>query len=739
MSQFQESFSAIVSNFQGNGSFCVHDEINFIPPGLVIDEIGEIGFPLEVNSAQKIISVSQKAPFGLGSKTIVDESVRKTWELDPQFFKLNNPEWKNSIQSILEQTCEALDIDSKTATASLYKLLIYEEGGFFKTHKDSEKEDGMFGTLTVNLPSNFEGGELNITFDDEEIIVDFSKTSNYKIAFAAFFADCDHEIKPLKKGYKLSLVYNLLLDKSIPQMKLVSNSVNVKQVSDLLKANMNEFSEQANVFLLDHQYTPANFEENTLKLKDKLIVQTVLEAAKEVGFYAKPYLFTHYVMGELESDYDYSNRYNSRWKSDVVTETSGDMGEVYEEYSQLEYWMKEGMPSIGILDESEVQVINPIKYDEDSPIDEHEEGFTGNAGMTKEYWYHYAAIVLFPMNKIDGYIDGATEDVVLDWLNYISETKNYDDIEFINSLLTSLERGLNTFKDRFSKSKALDYTIFAHLLIEINDEDLFLKASHILIHRFENIESKKLIELISTIPAQLRIEILSKTIERNDVKVINSFLETFHISILEKHTEATEFFTSYCKMVIENFPAIFKKASEKEHKIEIIVNSILILDNLKIDDLNSVFINVIERIIDRDFIHKNAFNALNRLKDKQLFLAKKLVDLCVSELDKRILNKPQYPADWKREFPIDTIKTTEWNVLIPFLSSPTEELLEYRKAEGYRRAMEHVIRTSKIDVDYTTVKKGSPHTLLIKKNTASYHKNLSKWQEDVNLRNGFMF
>ena len=42
----------------------------------------------------------------------------------------------------------------------LYKLLLYETGGFFKPHRDTEKEDKMFATLIIQLPTEHEGGQL---------------------------------------------------------------------------------------------------------------------------------------------------------------------------------------------------------------------------------------------------------------------------------------------------------------------------------------------------------------------------------------------------------------------------------------------------------------------------------------------------------------------------------------------------------------------------------------------------
>ena len=63
------------SSFYANG---VTEELN---PGLHIEGIGNVGMPISDHDAQRIITMSRQAPFGKGSRTIVDTSVRKTWEL----------------------------------------------------------------------------------------------------------------------------------------------------------------------------------------------------------------------------------------------------------------------------------------------------------------------------------------------------------------------------------------------------------------------------------------------------------------------------------------------------------------------------------------------------------------------------------------------------------------------------------------------------------------------------------
>lgn len=39
---------------------------------------------------------------------------------------------------------------------------------------------------------------------------DFAKDDVYALHYAAFFADCEHEIMPIQTGYRLALIYNLI-------------------------------------------------------------------------------------------------------------------------------------------------------------------------------------------------------------------------------------------------------------------------------------------------------------------------------------------------------------------------------------------------------------------------------------------------------------------------------------------------------------------------------------------------
>ena len=88
---------------------------------------------------------------------------------------------------------------------------MYEPGGFFAPHRDTEKVDGMVATLVVPLPVAGAGGELVIRHRERQPVVDLRTDEPSEFAFAAFYADCVHEIRPVTTGYRIVLVYHLVV------------------------------------------------------------------------------------------------------------------------------------------------------------------------------------------------------------------------------------------------------------------------------------------------------------------------------------------------------------------------------------------------------------------------------------------------------------------------------------------------------------------------------------------------
>ncbi len=119
-------------------------------------------------------------------------------------------QWQATFDWAVALATQGLGVDESVA-AALYKLLIYDEGGsFFVCHRDTEKKPGMFATLVLALPSTSSGGELVVRHQEREVKLDLANDNPSELTFAAFYADCVHEVLPITAGCRATLVYHLI-------------------------------------------------------------------------------------------------------------------------------------------------------------------------------------------------------------------------------------------------------------------------------------------------------------------------------------------------------------------------------------------------------------------------------------------------------------------------------------------------------------------------------------------------
>ncbi len=75
--------AALNAKLDFKGSFSFKSSYSQAPnPALRLSDLGPIGLPLSAREAEVIKSRAEQEPFGMGDRTIVDKSVRDTWEMD---------------------------------------------------------------------------------------------------------------------------------------------------------------------------------------------------------------------------------------------------------------------------------------------------------------------------------------------------------------------------------------------------------------------------------------------------------------------------------------------------------------------------------------------------------------------------------------------------------------------------------------------------------------------------------
>jgi len=184
-------------------------------PGLAVSGVGMVSLPLVSDEIVKqLSSVAVRSPFGKGSDTVLDDSVRKSWQIEPAQVRLDNPVFHDAIDSLAKSAARGLGVpENVSVEAMLCKVLLCEPGGFFRKHRDAEKEDGMFATLAVQLPSVCTGGNLKVWHGEDmpktHSVGTDDGTAPCGCHFVAHFADCEHEVEAVESGHRLALVCSL--------------------------------------------------------------------------------------------------------------------------------------------------------------------------------------------------------------------------------------------------------------------------------------------------------------------------------------------------------------------------------------------------------------------------------------------------------------------------------------------------------------------------------------------------
>ena len=381
------------------------------PPGdlhLEVKGVGAVGLPVSQATARKLCAVARPARYGLKEQTLLDPKVRDTWEIARSRIRIDKRRWNKTLLPQLQRIRRDLGLpDGCSLKAQLHNMLVYEPGQFFSAHQDSEKTDDMVGTLVVVLPSAVKGGALVVVHGGETATC---RGSDKALTFFAFYADCRHEVRPVKEGYRVALTYNLLLEgEASPETRATGQE-------DALARAVRDYFETARprnwrrpeeappdrlVYLLDYEYTQRGLGWNRLKNEDAVRVAALKEAAERLDCgmllgLAK----VHEMWSCEEEDYDRYGWYG-RYDEEDEEDEEEPVPIALEDFEiELHHCVgaDRGLSQI-VADIDGDEVCSTKDSDAFEPYDSEYEGYMGNYGNTLDRWYHRAAVVLWPRER----------------------------------------------------------------------------------------------------------------------------------------------------------------------------------------------------------------------------------------------------------------------------------------------------------------------------------------------------
>lgn len=407
-----QALAALSGHLQG-GTFACRKTVSSDMLKLSVDRVGDLRLPLPGTQAKALASIAKPAPYGLGTKTLHDASVRDVGEIKAAKVRFDRRAWNRELKPVLEQMRIELGLPTGRLTAQLDKLLVYGPGQFFKPHKDSERNDTMVGTMVVVLPSKHKGGSLIVSHSGNTRRFTIRNSTDRLLRLFAFYATCEHEVRPVTEGHRVVLSFHLLFKSAKPASPiptepdpLVRDSLNTFFNPKPDSAHPHARQPEKLVFLLDHDYSQRSLAWQQLKGVDHVHAAALQVVGDALG------METHLALVKVNeiwdaSDDDHGSYYRqsrSHWddddtdSSDDKGEKNVEIGELIDRDASLEHWRDASnhpvdLPAI-ITFADELCWLAPLESK--SPQFEEYEGYMGNYGNTVQREYQRAAVVIWP-------------------------------------------------------------------------------------------------------------------------------------------------------------------------------------------------------------------------------------------------------------------------------------------------------------------------------------------------------
>jgi hypothetical protein len=303
--------------------------------------------------------------------------------------------WNDAIRDAARHAAARLGILDGRVEAKLYKMLIYEKGGFFLPHRDSEKRKKMVASLVVMLPGSFGGGELVVEHADSKNTFAFEQAARGEATqYVAFYADCRHEVRRVTRGVRVCLHYNLIVKPPARRTRVGQPDQADEQLTEALSHWVKTRPGEPLVFALEHQYTSDGLQPDLLKGNDRVAASQWIKAAEAADCRAYFGQVSRHLLQYADDGRYERGRFGRRARVNLA---NLHIGETYEDDVTVDGWKDSQGKRIdmGALPLDGSSLVSPVPFQQWIPTTQDYEGYTGNAGNTIDRWYHKSAIVIW--------------------------------------------------------------------------------------------------------------------------------------------------------------------------------------------------------------------------------------------------------------------------------------------------------------------------------------------------------
>jgi predicted 2-oxoglutarate/Fe(II)-dependent dioxygenase YbiX len=792
MSDICDELSDLLRTVRRPGDFHASGRLEFLAPRLVVEGVGQIALPLLPVQAEQLIAVAKRAPYGRGAATIVDTSVRRTWQIGPNQVRLGGKHWPETLNRIIALAAEGLGV-SEPVSAELYKLLIYDEGSFFVSHRDTEKQPGMFATLVLALPSQSSGGELVVRHKGREAKLDLASDEPSEMAFAAFYADCVHEVLPVTAGCRATLIYNLARKGKDAMLEPPDYEAEVARAMALLQqwakgtTSAQDGAPEKVVYPLEHAYSPAELDFAKLKGADAAAAALLASAVPQADCDLHLALVSIGESGSAEHHGSYRRRYRG---DDDDDSDEFEVVEVHDRWESLTQWRRpDGVPAaLGNIPIEGGEVSPPDALADMEPYEEHFQEATGNEGASFERTYRRAALVLWPRRRRLAVINQAGPGATLPFLESLAakwidegakpdsalwieahelsghmldawptehwygggddeegdeEDESDADVEGDEDGEADNDDAGDEADDAMAEDARSELARVLAALTGLRDETRIATAVELLTagRGHDKTDNDAILEAVALFPPERAARMIEAIVASHANEALASCCALLDAAVAGSFAANPKHLATAAGGLVAALPGdpALAPADDWGRRHHVVPGAGVVGDLVRIAE--AVDAALAKRLAAHLLAWPETYGFDHALVPavKRLFgggarqsgvAMKSLHAACLAHLEARAAEPLEAPKDWSRASKIQC-SCEHCAALSRFLASPVNETWTLKAAEPVRRHVEEEVKAARADLDTRTERRGSPHSLICRKNCASYDRRTTQRRQDL--------
>lgn len=745
----------LLSGAVQSGDFCGSGAVDVPVVSIRIDGLGRLGLPIPPIQAEAIAKLATPAPYGLGKQTLVDPTVRRCGQISASMIHSADPRWHRVVEQVTRQAAASLGAEGEVR-AELYKLLVYQPGDFFTQHRDTEKEPSMFATLVIVLPCPHSGGELVVRHAGREATLDLANGSLEDedeasralgvVRWAAFYAGCQHELRPLRAGYRVALVYNLLR----PNGRAMGVPDHRPTISSAAQA-LRDWEQQGDegplklVYPLKHQYSLAELAFTTLKNEDAAAADVLIAAAEQANCVLRLAMVSMQESGTAQPIWE--GRRSRRWRrygdeDDGADFDAYEVVDICDSSQTLDNWLRrdDSNEPLGPIPYADDEVSPPDALADLEPDQDHCHEATGNEGASFERTYRQAAFVMWPAShELEVLSEGGPEASLAMLERLLGESGGDKNTVAMAKMIVQNWRPPAGYDDQKGELRSRLIAALAQLE-ETKLLSSFLREV-VTAGAFDGEESAALAAALlrfdGSVAGDLLIRLVQSSAKSHFAPVASALRYATQAREGSAYAEALAAAVEAMSTVGDQAVEWRNVGSAMKARPAVLMDLLKAIDWVREPTLAVALLAAVERSPKKwpmDAVVLPAVLQVQREGTAAYQCAETgLREAAVAHLRARIGLPLAPPPNATRSTTRFTCKCAECGRFRSFLAHPFDNIWMLKAAKQFREHIGVQVLAARCDVDMQTQTRGSPHTLICTKNQASYELRVKQRAADIEM------